>query len=122
MELEFISEIILQLNLVKIQKYITFLQNYVDNSSSAIFLSNYSTALFDKNSKVIFISNKAIYGTVYSTNSKISFENNANVVFRKNKAYGKSPSSKGGAIYAHYTNISFEDNSTIKFNDNNYCQ
>ena len=125
---------------------VTFLQNTADENGGAVFSSNNSIVVFDKNSKVMFTSNRAKFGTVYSeaksnvtfkanckvifdrnsalsrggavfsTDSNISFENNAYTEFNNNDAKNRYYS--GGAIYAKYTHLSFEGSSMTKFSNN----
>ena len=48
---------------------VAFIQNSGDHKGEAVFVSNHSIALLDKNSKIRFNYNKVTRGTVYSKTS-----------------------------------------------------
>ena len=90
---------------------VTFLQNIADEYGGAVFSSNNSIVVFDKHSKVMFTSNRAKFGTVYSkAKSNVTFKANCEVIF-----YGNSALYSGGAVFSNHSNISFENNAYTEF-------
>ena len=95
---------------------VTFIQNSAKISGGAIFLRNHSICLFDKNSEIKFYYNTATRG------GSIYSEVNSNVTFKAscNVLFNSNLAiSYGAAIYTSTNGyISFEGNSTTKFSNN----
>ena len=94
---------------------VIFTQNSANHKGGAIFLSNHSILLFEHNSIVTFTDNKATNGTVYS-------EANSNVTFKGTSEVTFSSNSAtqyGAAIYSSdNSHVTFTGNATVKFNSN----
>ena len=94
---------------------VQFIQNSANHKGGAVFLSNHSTVLFDQNSNIIFNHNKAINGTIYSKAS-------SNVTFKVNCEVtfsNNSATQYGAAIYsADNSHVTFTGNSEVTFNNN----
>ena len=92
---------------------VTFGNNSVQVHGSALYSSGKCHITFTGNAKVTLINNEAIYGTIYSKHSHISFEGISIIVFKDNVAH-----IDGGAICSRKSSISFKDNSTTEFTYN----
>ena len=94
---------------------ITFINNTVHHNGAAIFLNNNSSAIFDKNSVVMFYHNKANNGIVYSNCS-------STVMFEatcKVTFKRNSVTQYGAAIYSFdNSQVLFTGNATVNFNSN----
>ena len=94
---------------------VIFTQNSANYRGGAIFLSNRSILLFEHNSVVTFTNNKATNGTVYS-------EANSNVVYKGTCQVTFSSNSAtqyGAAIYStDNSHVTFTGNATVIFNSN----
>ena len=91
-------------------------ENNVAENGAGIYISDYSSVIFDKNSIVKFNNNKATNGTIYSkVNSNITFTANSEVTF-----YSNSAAQYGSAIYSfHNSHVTFTKNSKVTFSNNN---
>ena len=94
---------------------VTFTQNSANYRGGAIFLSNHSILLFEHNSVVTFTDNKATNGTVYS-------EANSNVTFKgacQVSFSSNSATQYGAAIYStDNSHVTFTGNAMVIFNSN----
>ena len=95
---------------------VTFIQNSAKESGGAIFLKKYSFCIFDLNSEIKFYYNEATRG------STIYSEVNSNVTFKAscNVLFNSNLAiTYGAAIYTFKIGyISFEENSTAEFSNN----
>ena len=95
---------------------VTFIQNSADYSGGAIFLTNHSACLFDYNSFVTFNNNNATRGIIYSDSS-------SNVTFKANSEVtfcNNLVKMQGAAIYSTGTsNVLFKGNAKVTFVSNN---
>ena len=120
-------------------------QNNKAQKGTGIYVSDHSTVIFGKNSKVSFIQNSAANHSgvaiflknhssiIFDQNSVTNFTNNevasgviyseanSNVLFKANCQVifsGNSASQKGAAIYANNSDVTFTENSKVTFNSN----
>ena len=95
---------------------VTFIQNSANYSGGAIFLTNHSACLFDYNSFVTFNDNNATRGIIYSDAS-------SNVTFKANSAvafYNNLVKMQGAAIYSTDNSyVLFKENAKVTFVKNN---
>ena len=108
--------------MLHINEKVSFVNNIAENGAG-IYVSNYSTVLFDEKSNVKFINNFVNqYGAaIYcSLNSNVTFTGNAEVMFIDNiVSFNNINVLFGGTIFSgNYGRISFEENSTILFINN----
>ena len=89
-------------------------QNNTAKNGSGIYISKFSTVIFNENSDVLFDQNSAtIGGAVFlRNNSSILFDQNSVVMFNENSA-------NNGAIYCEASsNVTFTASSKVTFNNN----
>ena len=93
---------------------VTFIQNTATRGG-AVFLRNHSICLFDQNSMATFNSNKAINGTIYSeVNCNVTFKATCEVTFSSNSA-----TQCGAAIYStDKSHVTFTGNAKVTFSNN----
>ena len=91
-------------------------QNNIAESGTGIYISDYSTVVFDKTSNVTFIQNLAIDrgGAIFLRNHSIClFDHNSEIKFYYNKA------TKGSTIYSEVNSIiTFKASCSVLFNRN----
>ena len=94
---------------------INLFQNNTAENGAGIYISNYSTVIFDENSYTTLTQNfGGDGGTVFLNNhSNVIFDKNSMTTFIDNKA------TKGGAIYSGFSsNITFKSTYKVTFNHN----
>ena len=92
-----------------------FINNFVDYSGAAIFLTANSNVIFEENSIVIFNDNKATNGTIYcEESSNVTFQGTCEITFSSNSA------TQYGAAICSFKNshVTFTENSTATFCNN----
>ena len=91
-------------------------QNNIAENGAGIYIHDYSTVVFNKNSNIAFIQNAAINigGAVFLRNHSVClFDHNSAATFNNNIAYN------GGAIFSgDNSNITFKGNSYVVFSNN----
>ena len=87
-------------------------ENNIAENGAAIYISDHSTIVFDKNSIVKCNKNNASNGTIYSVaSSNVIFKENCEVTFSNNSA-----TQYGAAIYSvDNSHVTFTENSKVKF-------
>ena len=90
-------------------------ENNIAENGAAIYISDHSTIVFDKNSVVKCNNNYVSNGTIYSVaSSTVIFKENCEVTFSNNSA-----TQYGAAIYSvNNSNVTFTENSKVKFMNN----
>ena len=94
---------------------VKFINNSVDHSGSAVFISSQSRLIFEQNSIATFKDNKGVNGTIYSEgNSSIIFKATSQVIFDRNSA-----TQCGAAIHSfNKSYVIFGGNSKVTFSNN----